>query len=331
MDSDNTSEQIPNSHLPQCHYLLDSSTSHTLTLPSGRHLGWAEYGAPNGTPILYYHGLPGSRLEASRYHTLALSLSARIISIDRPGIGLSSPCPGRTVLSWADDVAHLVQHLGLESYAVMGVSGGGPYALSCAAAAGLPSSGLKCVMVICGLGPPDMSMWAADWMHFLSFPYGWRYAPAFAIEWFFRRDAFGRMELSDEERERRMLDPKMLAKVKNEKDRRIMGDVDLLRLGLKASREANRQGFAGMAMDGRVICSEWGFKVEDIRRDLPVLLWYGGEDKFIPPNHGRGIAERLGGKEGKVVLEMKEEDTHYSISQDWQREQLEAILAETRR
>ena len=67
-----------------------------------------------------------------------------------------------------------------------------------------------------------MSMWAADWMHWLSFPYGWRYAPAYLIECFFRLDAFGRMDLSDEERERRMLDPKTLAKIKNDTGSRHM-------------------------------------------------------------------------------------------------------------
>lgn len=321
--------QPPDAPLPKCRYLLDSSTSSTLTLPSGRVLSWAEYGSPDGLPILYNHGLPGCRIEASSYHELAVSLGARIIAIDRPGIGLSTPCAGQTVLSWSEDVAHLVAHLGLESYAVMGVSGGGPYALACAA--GLPASQLKCVAVVCGLGPPDMSMWAADWAHWLGFPYGWRYAPAFMLEWFFRLDAFGRMDLSDEERERRVLDPAQLAKVKNEKDRRIMSDVDFVRLGLRSMREANRQGFGGIAMDGKVACSDWGFRIEDIRRDLPVLLWYGDEDRFIPPDHGRGIAERLGGKEGKAVLRIKEGDTHYSISQDWKREQLEKILEEMRR
>lgn len=305
-----------------------TSTSSTLVLPDGRTLGWSEYGSPSGTPILYHHGLPGSRLEAAAWHTPAASLGARIIAIDRPGIGLSSPHPSRTVLSWAQDIQHLTQHLGLKSYAAMGISGGGPYALACAA--GLPATQLKCVSVICGLGPPDMSMWKADWMHWLGFPYGWRYAPVWLNEWFFRLDAFGRMELSDEERLEKMLDPSRLAKIRNQKDRRILGDREVLGLGLRASREANRQGFGGIAQDGRVMCSEWGFRIEDIRRDLPVLLWYGKEDTFVPPNHGVEIAARLGGTEGKAVLRL-EDDTHYSISHDWRREQLEAILVEMRR
>jgi pimeloyl-ACP methyl ester carboxylesterase len=310
-------------------YRLDTDSSHVFLLPDGRKLGYAEYGSPTGHAILYHHGLPGSRLEAAAYHDLALSLGARIIAIDRPGIGWSSPHPSRTLLSWAKDVENLTQHLCLEKYAVMGVSGGGPYALACAAA--LPSAHLKCVSVICGLGPPDMSMWQADWAHWLSFPYGWRFTPTFLIEWYFSLDAFGRMDLSDEQRLEKMLEPSRLAAIKDPKDRAILGDENAMRLAVRASREAQAQGFEGVALDGRVMCRNWGFRIQDVRRDLPVQLWYGQNDKFIPPNHGVETAARLGGAAaGNVILRL-EDDTHYSISQNWRREQLEAILAEIRK
>ncbi|EOA86697.1 hypothetical protein ACJQWK_08897 [Exserohilum turcicum] len=312
---------------PKCRYRLDNQTSHTVTLPDGRKLGYAEYGSPTGHAILYQHGLPGSRIEAACYHDLAMELGARVIAIDRPGIGWSSPCASRTVLSWAQDVEYLTEHLNLDTYSVLGVSGGGPYALSCAAR--LPPEKLKAVSIICGLGPPDMSMWDAEWTHWLGFPYGWRYAPAWLLNWFFRRDAFGRMELSDEERFREVASPSNLAAIKNPMDKKIFGDEDFVRLELKATREANAQGFAGIALDGRTACSEWGFRIEDIRRDLPVQLWYGKNDTFVPPNIGLETAARLGGSQGRVVLRL-EHASHCSISRNWEREQLEAILEEMR-
>ncbi|EUC50815.1 hypothetical protein COCMIDRAFT_32012 [Bipolaris oryzae ATCC 44560] len=312
---------------PPSPYNLDDNSSKICTLPDGRNLGYAEYGSPTGHAILYQHGLPGSRLEASSYHSLALSLGARIIAIDRPGIGLSSPHTSRTLLSWPKDVEHLTQHLGLPSYSILGVSGGGPYALACAFA--LPATRLKCVSVICGLGPPDMSMWHADMVHWLSFPFGWRFAPEILLEWFFRLDVFGRMEVSDGEKLEKMTEPARLASIENPKNRRILGDEAFLTVALKAAREAQRQGFGGVALDGRVVCRDWGFRIEEIRKDLPVKLWYGRDDVFIPPNIGVETAERLKGAGGKVVLRL-EEDTHYSISQDWKKEQLEAILAEMR-
>ena len=105
-----------------CKYILDNSHSHTYTLPDGRKLGYADYGDPKGKPILYQHGLPGSRIEATRYHDLGKELGLRVISIDRPGHGWSSPFArygARTVKSWADDVNALAEHLQLSEYAVL--------------------------------------------------------------------------------------------------------------------------------------------------------------------------------------------------------------------
>lgn len=167
-------------------------------------------------------------------------------------------------------------------------------------------------------------------VHWLSFPYGWRFAPDFLLESFFRLDVFGRMELSDEEKLRKMTESERLASIKNPKNKRILSDEAFLTVALRAGREAQRQGFGGVALDGKVVCRDWGFKIEGIRRDLPVKLWYGKDDVFIPPNHGVETAARLEGVGGKVVLRLKEDDTHYSISQDWKKEQLEAILVEMR-
>lgn len=105
-----------------CKYILDNSHSHTFDLSDGRKLGYADYGDPSGKPILYQHGLPGSRIEATRYHDLGKELGLRIFSIDRPGHGWSSAFEkygARTVKSWAEDVNELAEGLGLSEYAVM--------------------------------------------------------------------------------------------------------------------------------------------------------------------------------------------------------------------
>jgi hypothetical protein len=105
-----------------CKYILDNSYSHTFTLPDGRKLGYADYGDPNGKPLLYQHGLPGSRIEAARYHDLGRELGLRIVAVDRPGYGWSTPFEeygARSVGTWAGDVGALTEHLGLGEYAVM--------------------------------------------------------------------------------------------------------------------------------------------------------------------------------------------------------------------
>lgn len=104
---------------PKPRYRLDDNSSDTLTLPDGRKLGYAQYGSLTGRPILYQHGLPGSRLEAAGYDELGLKLGARIIAADRPGYGWSSPHPGRTLLDFPKDLEHLAKHLELDDYSVL--------------------------------------------------------------------------------------------------------------------------------------------------------------------------------------------------------------------
>lgn len=82
-------------------------TDYSIDLPDGRKTGFAEYGDPHGTPVFYFHGTPGSRLEAGRFHEIAIIQHCRLIGLDRPGMGNSTFDPERTLLAWAKDVNHL--------------------------------------------------------------------------------------------------------------------------------------------------------------------------------------------------------------------------------
>lgn len=97
----------------------EDGTSSTLTLPDGRRLGYAQYGSRTGRPVLFMHGLAGSRLDGAFFHELGQQLNARIIGVDRPGMGWSTPHPTRTLLDLVKDVEHLTEHLKLEEYGVM--------------------------------------------------------------------------------------------------------------------------------------------------------------------------------------------------------------------
>jgi pimeloyl-ACP methyl ester carboxylesterase len=89
-----------------------------LSLPDGRSLAYAEWGTSSGPPVLLFHGGPGSRLFCPDYEA-TMSSGVRLITIDRPGFGGSDPHPGRTLLSWADDVAGLADALHLDRFAVI--------------------------------------------------------------------------------------------------------------------------------------------------------------------------------------------------------------------
>jgi hypothetical protein len=107
------------SESPKCRFRLGNDSSDTITLPDGRKLGYAQYGSKAGRAIFYLHGLPGSRIEAAAWDELGLKLGARIIAADRPGIGWSSPHPGRTLLGHPEDLEYLAKHLELEEYRVL--------------------------------------------------------------------------------------------------------------------------------------------------------------------------------------------------------------------
>ncbi|KAF2792950.1 alpha/beta hydrolase fold protein [Melanomma pulvis-pyrius CBS 109.77] len=304
--------------LPKCRFRLDNDSSDILALPDGRKLGYAQYGSLTGRAILYQHGHPGSRLEAARHHELALELGARIIAVDRPGHGWSSPHPNRTILDFPKDLEHLAKHLELASYSVWGISGGGPYALACAVA--LPPEKLKCVSIVCGMGPPDIGMSGAGWMHWLAYTWGYRYGPGWLGRWWWRRDPLGRLDLTDEQRLELYMQPNLHL---NERDHDIMKDKDLVRLVVRSSRESFAQGYDGVWQDGKLMCKDFGFRIQDIRLDLPVQLWYGKYDTYVPLNHGEQIAARLGGRAQLRV----EDEAHAGISVHWNKEILEALVS----
>ena len=103
-----------------------------IRLPDGRNLCYAEYGDPQGKPVMSFHGGPGSHLEHEAYSATIGSLGVRLICPDRPGMGLSDFQPGRKLLDWPPDVLALADALGLERFGVMGWSVGSQYALACA-------------------------------------------------------------------------------------------------------------------------------------------------------------------------------------------------------
>lgn len=105
--------------------------SQTIQLPDGRTLGFAEYGAPGGYPVLYFHGFPSSRYEGISVHKAARRANLRILALDRPGFGLSTPQPGRTLMDYPADVRAFVDTQQLRRFGIIGVSGGGPHVLAC--------------------------------------------------------------------------------------------------------------------------------------------------------------------------------------------------------
>jgi hypothetical protein len=176
----------------------------------------------------------------------------------------------------------------------------------------MPSDKLKCVSIVCGLGPvSEIGMKGARWLNWIGFSGGYRYTPRIVNRWFWQSQTPGRLDWSDEKRlEQHMKDfpksPKTTAEVK---DFEVMTNEVNARRFLASARESFAQGFDAALQDGRLLSADWGFRIEDVRPDLPVQLWYGKLDSFVPPYHGETIAKRLG---DRATLRM-EDETHSSI------------------
>lgn len=124
----------------------------TLDVGDGRLLAWDEHGPADGPAVFYLHGSPGCRVQWSGIGEHARAAGIRLIAPDRPGCGASSFQADRHINDWPSDLAALADHLELDQYWVLGASGGGPYALACAAAA---DPRLVRVAVTSGVGPLD--------------------------------------------------------------------------------------------------------------------------------------------------------------------------------
>jgi pimeloyl-ACP methyl ester carboxylesterase len=101
-------------------------------LTDSRELAWTEYGSLDGPPVVAFHGSPGTRHFFAPLAEIAARKGVRLIAPDRPGYGHSTYHPGRTYETWASDIAQLADHLGIDRFAVVGPSSGGPNAAGCA-------------------------------------------------------------------------------------------------------------------------------------------------------------------------------------------------------
>jgi pimeloyl-ACP methyl ester carboxylesterase len=119
----------------------------TITMNDGRIVGFADYGSPAQTAVVWCHGGPGSRLEPSFVADAAARAGLRLIGIDRPGYGLSTPQPGRTIGGWVPDALAVLDHLGIDQCLALGVSTGGAYALALAAHSSRVIGAIACCAV----------------------------------------------------------------------------------------------------------------------------------------------------------------------------------------
>jgi pimeloyl-ACP methyl ester carboxylesterase len=252
-----------------------------LELSGGRRLGYAQYGLPEGEPIFYFHGHPGSRLEARLAHTAASAGGFLLIALDRPGCGLSDSQPGRALTDWPADVAEAADKLGIARFAVAGASGGGPYALACAWR--LPDRVIRAA-VISGVAPYQVRgiTHGMRWQNRLGFQFAAR-SPILAAV------LMRSMRRSVTDRPERTIDA--LARAMSPADAEIVRRPAVRDLLIADLQEAFRQGSDGAAHDMVLLGRPWGFSLREVEPE--VFLWQGEADTLVPPAMGRYLAGQL--------------------------------------
>lgn len=273
--------------------------SRDVRLADGRTLRGYDMGrgvADDAFTVLWHHGSPQTGAPLAPLVSAAAARGIRLLSYARPSYGGSSPHLGRTVASAAADVAQLVDALGVERFAVMGASGGGPHALACAALLGDRVTGVACAG---GLAPLTDEI---DWFAGMIDPSG----PRAALRGRDARTRHAETHAFDE----RSFTPADYAALEGAWSS----------LGVDAGR-ANEAGPDGLIDDDLAFVAPWGFEVNAI--DAPVLIAHGGEDRVVPPAHADWLLRRCPNSE----LWLRPRDGHVSIldacplALDWLRAQ----------
>jgi pimeloyl-ACP methyl ester carboxylesterase len=262
---------------------MDSSQS--LELESGRLLGYAEYGVEGGFSVFYFHGYPGSRLEAALMEDQWAQYGVHVISVDRPGLGLSDYQVDRVILDHAEDVLELAAHLELGRFGVLGVSGGGPYALACAYK--IPSDQLSGCAVVSGSGPYYLTQEGMGRgernMLFIArnMPWAFRFLLWLQLGRNVGRDAWWESGYAG------------LVAGAPEPDGRILSDPRV-KENIKAKTvEAFRQGSKGLVHDFRLYSEHWGFELSEIPAETRVSLFHGELDRNVPVSIARTVSELI--------------------------------------
>lgn len=254
-----------------------------MAVQGGRRLSFAEFGTPRGAAIIWMHGTPGGRrqvpLEARLY---AEQHDIRIIGIDRPGIGTSTPHLYENVLAWTEDLEMLADNLGIDTMRVIGLSGGGPYAL--AAGAALPDR-VHGVGVLGGVAPivgsdsiggglVAITPYAAPLLTATRVPLSYLLAAAIRLI-----RPFGGLGLD------------AYAAVQPRGDRELLSRPEFKAMFLDDLLNGARFQVGAPLADIILFTRHWGFEAADVT--VPVRWWHGDNDHIIPHRHGVHMAERL--------------------------------------
>ena len=248
----------------------------TVELRDGRALGYEEWGPGDGVPMLGFGGTTMSRL-AHLGDEAPEAAGVRLILVDRPGYGLSDFQPGRRLLDWPDDVVQLADTLGLDRFAVFGMSGGGPHAAACGYAL---SDRVSALGLVSSPGPA----WDRPELRYSLPPH---------------RQPLIEVAVRDpDEAERRLLDDcrreleELAARPEEDKSWEVTANPAVNARFRASLFETLARGPEGYAHDLFVLfVTPWGFRPEEI--PVPTVIWHGDRDEAVPLGVGEFFARTI--------------------------------------
>lgn len=255
----------------------------SVAVRDDRRLSFAEYGSPRGEALVWMHGTPGARrqipLEA---RALAEERGLRIIGVDRPGIGSSTPHLYPSILDWAADLELLLDALAVDTVRMIGLSGGGPYAL--AAGAALPDR-VHGIGVLGGVAPtvgpdaPDggiiqLAVTMAPLLRAARVPLGVALTGAIRLV---KPLAGPGLDL--------------YAMVQPPGDKNLLSRPEFKAMFLDDLLNGSRFQTSAPLNDLVLFTQDWGFAPADVA--VPVRWWHGDEDHIVPFQHGRHVVDLL--------------------------------------
>jgi pimeloyl-ACP methyl ester carboxylesterase len=256
-------------------------SSQVLRLADGRQIGFAEYGDPEGQPVIAIHGTPGSRLMFALTDATARARRLRIVAPERPGYGLSDFRRQTRLAEAAADLEQFANALGLSRFALIGVSGGGPYAVAAAAAMPRRIALLALVNPVGPIAECNRRIRISKAHRLIFNRLGHSNAACTAFFWPLRSLVHSAPALAY-----RVLQLRVPAS-----DRAVLAR-DEVRVSLQAAlREGLRPGIDGARQDLRLYCANWQLSLRDI--DVPAILWQGSDDAIVPPGAAYDLAETL--------------------------------------
>jgi pimeloyl-ACP methyl ester carboxylesterase len=254
-----------------------------IAVGEDRRIGFAEFGDPQGRAIFWLHGTPGARRQIPmEARVFSEQRNIRLIGVDRPGIGSSTPFQYETVLAFATDMATIADTLGVDKMAVVGLSGGGPYTLACAAA--MPER-IVAAGVLGGVAPtvgPDAISGGLMALGTLA-------APVIQV-------AGGPIRLAAStliRLIRPVAEPAvyLYAAISPEADRKMLVRPEFKAMFLDDLLNGSRKQLAAPFADIVVFARDWGFRLDEVK--VPIRWWHGDRDHIVPFAHGQHVVNGL--------------------------------------